>query len=73
MCHNDSGRYHIIYIMTLCFTECVPGRYGVDCQETCSLFCGNKSCNRTTGTCLHGCNSGYTGRFCNQSAYSNLY
>lgn len=53
------------------FKDCSTGSFGADCDSQCSEFCRKKSCHRTTGTCLHGCETGYIGTHCNQSQYSD--
>lgn len=47
------------------FTECPLGSYGPGCVYNCSKAClGDVACNRTTGKCDTGCESGYTGDLC---------
>ena len=45
---------------------CVPGRYGENCVQNCSVHCAgqDKSCDGTTGACLSGCEPGYGGLAC---------
>lgn len=56
-------------------TECHPGTYGPNCAHKCSGHClNNSTCNRTTGNCDMGCDSGYTGDPCDKgSTRSILY
>lgn len=50
------------------FLECPKGTYVPGCTHNCSGRCLNgASCNRTTGKCDQGCESGYTGTFCEKS------
>lgn len=47
------------------FIECPMGTYGPDCMHKCIGKClDDVACNRTTGTCNTGCDSGYTGELC---------
>lgn len=47
------------------FTECPLGSYGPGCVHKCSGRClGDVACNRTTGKCDTGCESGNTGEMC---------
>lgn len=48
--------------------ECLLGIYGKDCLNKCSENCMNStSCDRFTGHCDGGCNTGWTGDTCDQS------
>lgn len=69
--------YHYIFIHVdlnkiLIPTDCSNGFFGAGCDAQCSEFCRNKSCDRTTGTCLHGCEPGYVESHCNECQYSEL-
>lgn len=46
--------------------ECQPGYYGIGCLESCSVNCYSTRCNKVTGHCDSGCNSGWTGDKCDQ-------
>ena len=50
--------------------DCIDGRYGDNCNETCSVFCKSRNCDGKTGTCTDGCLAGYTGSRCDQSESS---
>ncbi|XP_052692392.1 multiple epidermal growth factor-like domains protein 10 [Crassostrea angulata] len=52
---------------------CIVGMYGINCENNCSLYCAYGDCDRTTGTCLDGCKSGYIGRFCNKTCSVGKY
>uniref|UniRef100_K1R1V0 Tyrosine-protein kinase receptor Tie-1 n=1 Tax=Magallana gigas TaxID=29159 RepID=K1R1V0_MAGGI len=52
---------------------CIIGMYGINCENNCSLYCAYGDCDRTTGTCLDGCKSGYIGRFCNKTCDDGEY
>uniref|UniRef100_K1QV61 Multiple epidermal growth factor-like domains 11 n=1 Tax=Magallana gigas TaxID=29159 RepID=K1QV61_MAGGI len=55
-------------------TECSPGFFGADCDKVCSQTCKlDNSCKRTTGFCLHGCDIGYIGDYCNSTCSSGTY
>lgn len=46
-------------------SECGRGTYGLGCIHNCSGHClNNGTCNRTTGRCDQGCESGYSGMLC---------
>lgn len=40
--------------------------YGSDCEYKCGHCFNNASCDTTDGTCLNGCEKGYTGSDCKQ-------
>lgn len=47
------------------FIVCADGTYGYNCVKNCSGQCLiNSSCNKQTGHCEMGCNSGYTDNKC---------
>ena len=58
-----------LVITTQLFSDCTAGKFGLNCDEICSEFCVNKTCNRTHGSCLNGCKDGYTGESCNKSKF----
>ncbi|XP_065922990.1 cell death abnormality protein 1 [Magallana gigas] len=39
--------------------DCPLGSYGSNCSLNCSSYCQNKTCDRSSGECLHGCKPGY--------------
>ncbi|KAL5016638.1 hypothetical protein ScPMuIL_006227 [Solemya velum] len=48
-------------------TSCRHGYFGLQCNQSCSTGCladGDAYCNITTGYCLSGCQTGYTGTTC---------
>lgn len=48
------------------FSECLSGYFGVRCNKTCSGHClNNSSCHPIDGTCVSGCQDGFTGNLCN--------
>lgn len=49
------------------FSECFPGFHGPDCRSHCSPFCRTYYCDRVTGACLHYCQNGHLGPYCNYS------
>ena len=49
-------------------TECVGGRYGLNCTQQCIGHClNNVFCNHVTGLCDGGCANGWYGLFCNET------
>ncbi|XP_046544878.1 multiple epidermal growth factor-like domains protein 6 [Haliotis rubra] len=55
-----------------CQAECVSGKYGVGCTETCG-HCYGRSCDHVTGECPGGCTEGYQGQKCLQECTRNWY
>ncbi|KAK3761434.1 hypothetical protein RRG08_051268 [Elysia crispata] len=55
--------------------ECPSGKYGVNCNESCSAHCAgtNNACSHINGSCVEGCDPGYTGETCNQECPSGKY
>lgn len=52
------------------FKECLAGRYGYNCGETCNTNCLYKeSCHQVTGTCNGGCKDGWSGPLCDTGAF----
>ncbi|RUS85858.1 hypothetical protein EGW08_006410, partial [Elysia chlorotica] len=47
-------------------TECANNKYGVNCSKSCSPNCAgaDKQCYHTNGSCVLGCESGYSGPKC---------
>ncbi|KAH9494721.1 hypothetical protein Btru_017716 [Bulinus truncatus] len=64
-------------VLTLCevmvFGDCIPGTWGLECNETCPRKCNNTSCNQDTGVCPLGCEKGFWGDFCQNSCSVNCY
>ena len=55
------------------FLECSYGKYGVGCEMSCG-HCTNKGlCHHVNGTCLGGCEQGYTGGFCICECYTSYW
>ena len=49
-----------------CLTDCLPGYYGDECDQSCSGHClNNLVCNHIDGTCSGGCEAGYIHELCN--------
>ncbi|XP_060073687.1 neurogenic locus notch homolog protein 1-like [Ylistrum balloti] len=56
-----------------CDQACSTGKYGADCNMTCSE-CANDDCNNVNGICAQGCkNAGLTGRYCTDNCASGDY
>lgn len=64
--HTKIVKYILLNIYCT-FEGCIIGMYGINCENNCSLYCAYGDCDKTTGTCLDGCKSGFIGRFCNKS------
>ena len=47
------------------FIECSQGKYGLNCNDTCSN-CKREPCSPVTGVCQYGCIPGWKGAKCNQ-------
>ena len=45
---------------------CITGRFGSMCDQSCNLNCFRDACDRDNGTCLYGCDVGYSGDMCEQ-------
>ncbi|XP_061166268.1 uncharacterized protein LOC133175166 [Saccostrea echinata] len=55
-----------------CQKECSPGYYGKGCIHECSVNCGvPRRCNRFTGECEGGCQSGWKEKQCDMSPRSS--
>jgi len=54
------------------FIDCIPGKYGADCKQTCSSNCFNNKCDQYTGICYQGCSEGYLPPYCLQSKIQNV-
>lgn len=50
--------------------ECDYGQFGTNCSHTCGHCHKGKSCDKETGACPKGCDSGYKGIYCNKSKIS---
>ena len=48
---------------------CDNGTYGNDCNNTCGHCINDESCFHTNGSCLNGCDPGFTGNICQTSRY----
>ncbi|CAL1544495.1 unnamed protein product, partial [Lymnaea stagnalis] len=68
--HNEWQGY---VVLTLCEVElygdsaCPPGKYGLECNETCNCAIKDDECFVSTGTCALGCAAGYYGDGCKQA------
>ena len=47
-------------------TECDGGMFGINCKGSCGKCLNNKQCNHINGSCLNGCESGYSGTNCTE-------
>ncbi|KAK7452246.1 hypothetical protein BaRGS_00039757, partial [Batillaria attramentaria] len=56
---NETG---YVVLCELQADGCVSGRYGAQCQQTCSAGCQSTSCDSITGNCP--CNTGWLGAQC---------
>lgn len=56
--------------MLLSYTlECDDGKFGTDCRIVCGHCHQGQPCDKETGACLHGCEPGYDGIYCNKCKY----
>ncbi|XP_059173384.1 receptor-type tyrosine-protein phosphatase epsilon-like [Physella acuta] len=55
-----------------CVEDCGVGKYGHNCNSTCSVNCTQSQCNVTNGHCFK-CRSGYQGEFCDQVCDDGSY
>ncbi|KAL4230214.1 hypothetical protein ACF0H5_010599 [Mactra antiquata] len=46
------------------YEVCDNGTYGINCTEQCGRCLNNEPCNKTSGECESGCQSGWTGAMC---------
>ena len=53
-----------IYYVFLTLIACTTGTCGVDCSNTCGHCLFPNDCFHINGTCLSGCEPGYTGDDC---------
>ncbi|XP_062604619.1 multiple epidermal growth factor-like domains protein 10, partial [Saccostrea cucullata] len=51
----------------------VIGKYGEDCNRTCSVNCQEQQCEVDTGYCLKGCSPGYKGQLCTYECDGGMY
>ena len=56
-------------------SECQDGKYGIDCNNSCSPHCEDGPvCDRETGSChSRQCHAGYQGSRCDQGEYTIIY
>lgn len=45
---------------------CDDGTFGTNCSGTCGHCHKGQPCDKRTGVCLTGCDSGYDGIYCNK-------
>ncbi|XP_062609519.1 uncharacterized protein LOC134271306 [Saccostrea cucullata] len=64
-----------VFITIYFFDEkaCDNGKYGQDCNETCSRNCRDNSCHIVSGNCTKGCIIGYQGNFCSAECSRGTY
>lgn len=44
--------------------DCPEGYYGDECKEICGHCKNSTICHHINGTCIHGCEPGYIGDYC---------
>lgn len=49
--------------------DCDNGTYGKDCNNTCGHCFDKNSCFHSNGSCLNGCEPGFTGELCKSCMY----
>lgn len=54
-------------VFSLQFLECDDGTFGKLCSNICGHCQDGDTCDKETGACPYGCQSGYEGIYCNQS------
>ncbi|XP_071094543.1 uncharacterized protein [Haliotis cracherodii] len=64
-CANPPVSHRTDSYNSSCLEECPDGKWGLDCNKTCSIGC-TSTCRRWTGTCHGGCKRCYFGAKCNQ-------
>ncbi|XP_070205136.1 scavenger receptor class F member 1-like isoform X2 [Littorina saxatilis] len=52
------------FIPPSCSATCDNKTYGRKCSESCGQCKGRQPCDRVTGSCITGCQPGYTGQLC---------
>lgn len=61
-----------LYVSNLCYTECPPGSFGLNCSTICTGYCRDP-CNHISGICDSGCLDGWLGQHCKQCKQVYLY
>ncbi|XP_071117359.1 receptor-type tyrosine-protein phosphatase alpha-like isoform X2 [Haliotis cracherodii] len=68
-CPNDTGQCDSVCLSGWqgedCAEVCSPGSFGVNCTGKCGR-CRDDKCHHVNGTCLTGCNDGWTNLTCTQ-------
>lgn len=49
--------------------ECTDGMFGDKCSKACGYCKDMSQCNHVDGTCINGCQPGYTSKLCKQRAF----
>lgn len=52
--NHDKKKYFYVYQI---FADCVPGFFGVNCENICGKCKSGETCNTVTGLCPDGCES----------------
>lgn len=63
LCSVDYSRNNLKKIQ---FSACEDGKYGVGCVMSCGQCSDGLPCNKSSGVCETGCQSGWEGRYCTQ-------
>ena len=62
------------YFISACFfTLCIAQMYGAICSQSCGNCSNGETCHHVNGTCLNGCNEGFTGICVKQVSMNNLH
>ena len=54
------------------FIACSSGYYGLNCNNTCGLCRDQQACDHVNGTCLTGCEPGFTRELCITGKYIQI-
>lgn len=53
------------FAFIILFIGCVQS-YGKNCRNACSMHCVNETCNIFNGSCVYGCEEGFSGDRCDK-------
>ena len=56
--------HHVLIIKIIDLSECDDGRYGQNCSNICGFCLNKEQCDVINGTCMNGCDIGYSGDYC---------